>query len=128
VQASDPAVLEALSSEGPITVFAPTDAAFTALLETLGVDVDTALTQTDLLTQVLLYHVVEGELSGEDIAGETELTTLGGEAIVVTTDGGSVVLNGTVNVTTADIAASNGVVHVIDAVLIPPSVAALLGL
>ncbi|MBC7870545.1 MAG: fasciclin domain-containing protein, partial [Chitinophagaceae bacterium] len=128
VQASDPAVLEALSSEGPITVFAPTDAAFTALLETLGVDVDTALTQTDLLTQVLLYHVIEGELSGEDIAGETELATLGGESIVVSVEGDSVVLNGTVNVTTADIAASNGVVHVIDAVLIPPSVAALLGL
>ncbi len=128
VQASDPAILEALSAEGPITVFAPTDAAFTALLETLGVDVDTALTQTDLLTQVLLYHVVEGALSGEDIAGETELATLVGESIVVSVEGGSVVLNGTVNVTTADIAASNGVVHVIDAVLIPPSVAALLGL
>lgn len=128
VQASDPAILEALSAEGPITVFAPTDAAFTALLETLGVDVDTALTQTDLLTQVLLYHVVEGALSGEDIAGETELATLVGESIIVSVEGGSVVLNGTVNVTTADIAASNGVVHVIDAVLIPPSVAALLGL
>jgi len=132
VQAADPSILEALSSEGPITVFAPTDAAFEALLEQIGLPVEDVLAQGELLTQVLLYHVVPGAVTAEDVValdGES-VATLGGEdqTIAISVVDGGVVLNDSVNVVETDIMADNGVVHVIDSVLLPAAVMALLGM
>ena len=102
-------------SEGPFTVFAPTDEAFGSLpADVLGA----ALADTDLLTSILLYHVVPGTVLAADVVGLDSATTAQGEDIAV--DG--TVLNGSVNIVDTDIEACNGVIHVIDAVLLPPSV------
>lgn len=123
VLSADPAVVETISGTGPFTVFAPTDAAFAATLEAIGLDAGDLLADTELLTSILLYHVVDGAVFAGDLveAGSGAATTLLGEDISfeVTEDG--VVLNGTVNVIAADVVATNGVIHVIDAVLLPPS-------
>ncbi|TVR27448.1 MAG: fasciclin domain-containing protein [Ilumatobacter sp.] len=99
---------------GPFTVFAPTNDAFAALPAEL---LEAALADTDLLTAVLTYHVVEGTVLAADVVELSSATTVQGEDIAV--DG--TVLNGTVNIVATDIEACNGVVHVIDAVLLPPS-------
>ncbi len=106
-----------LAGEGPFTVFAPTDAAFAALpdgtLDSLLADPENAL------TPVLLYHVVSGNLDAAAVTSSDTLTTLNGASVTVSTDGGVMINNA--NVTTTDIVASNGTIHVIDAVLIPPA-------
>ncbi len=124
VAAADPSILAALSdSEASLTVFAPTDAAFVALLEALGTDAETLLADTELLNTVLQYHVLDGAVMAETVVtldGESVPTLLGEDATIsisVTDDG--VVLNDTVNVIITDIEADNGVIHVIDAVLVP---------
>ena len=124
VQAADPLFLDALSNEdGLWTVFAPTDAAFVALLEALETDAETLLADTDLLNEVLAYHVVPGVFFAEDVVsfdGALLGTVLEGSALAVSvTDDGAFVNDSTIVVT--DIAADNGVVHVIDAVLVPAS-------
>jgi transforming growth factor-beta-induced protein len=102
---------------GPFTVFAPTEEAFAALPEET---LNAALADpTGLLTTVLTYHVVPGVLDSTAVVGSTSLTTLQGEDISVA----STVLNGSSNIVVTDVAACNGIVHVIDAVLLPPSVA-----
>ncbi|NWF69361.1 MAG: fasciclin domain-containing protein [Chloroflexi bacterium] len=123
VQAADPAVLEALSGEGPLTVFAPTNDAFTALLERLGVTADAVLADSAAVTNVLLYHVISGAVLAADVVGldgQSVPTLLGPEISIAVVDGG-VVLNGNINVVQTDIIASNGVIHVIDGVLLPPT-------
>ncbi len=109
---------ETLSGDGPFTVFAPTDAAFEAL--PAGV-LDKLLlpANEDVLVKILTYHVVSGEVTSDQI-GAGEVPTVEGQTVTVTTKGG-VQVNGA-NVVTADVDASNGVIHVIDAVLIPPDV------
>ena len=109
-----------LSSEGPFTVFAPTDDAFEALPE--GLLAALLLPENkDALTEILTYHVVAGEVTSDQVeAGD--VTTVQGEDITITTDDGAVELNGTATVTAVDVEASNGVIHVIDGVLVPPSV------
>jgi transforming growth factor-beta-induced protein len=113
---------ETLSGEGPFTVFAPTDEAFTALGDTT----------TDLLkpenkaqlSDILLYHVVPGKVMAADVAGldgQSAETALAGKSVAIKVDGDKVILNENVNVIITDIEASNGVIHVIDAVLLPPS-------
>ena len=126
VQAADEAIITALSDpEAELTVFAPTDEAFEALLEALEMDAETLLADTEMLTTVLQYHVVEGAVMAEavmEMDGEEIPTLLGEDAtltISVTDDG--VVLNDSVNVIMTDIEADNGVIHVIDAVLVPAS-------
>jgi len=114
---------EALQGPGPFTVFAPTDDAFAAALDALGLTAEELLADTETLTTILTYHVVEGGVFAEDVIaldGETA-TTLQGEDISIAVEDGAVVLNGSVNVTQVDVAASNGVIHVIDGVLLPPS-------
>ena len=114
---------ETLSGEGPFTVFAPTDDAFAALPEgTLE-----SLLQPEnkqQLTDILLYHVVPGKVMAADVAGMDGMmvdTALKGQQISVSAEMGSVTLNENANVIVTDIEASNGVIHVIDAVLLPPS-------
>lgn len=100
-------------SYGPVTVFAPVDSAFAALpAETLGA----ALADpSGLLSQILLYHVVPGSLDAAAVTSSTSLTTAQGETISVN----GAVLNGDINIIATDINACNGIVHLIDGVLIP---------
>jgi transforming growth factor-beta-induced protein len=112
-------LVETLSGEGEFTVFAPTDEAFAALPE--GV-LDTLLADPEGdLTNILLYHVIEGVFLAEDVVTLESAPTLLGEDITITVTDDGVILNDTVMIIITDIEASNGVIHVIDAVLIPPS-------
>ncbi len=109
---------DALSGEGPLTVFAPTNAAFDALPE--GLLEKLLLPENkEVLTKILTYHVVSGKVMAADVAAG-DVTTLEGSTFAVTTEGGVKV--GSANVTATDIPASNGVIHVIDAVIVPPTV------
>ncbi|MBT8211871.1 MAG: fasciclin domain-containing protein, partial [Acidimicrobiia bacterium] len=101
-----------LETGGPFTVFAPTDAAFDALP---AGTVDALLADPDALAEILLFHVAEGSLASGDVASTPLIVTLNGQALMI--DAGPTV-NGAV-ITSADIDASNGVIHVIDAVLLP---------
>jgi hypothetical protein len=106
----------ALQGEGPLTLFAPTDAAIAALPEEV---VDAVVADPEgLLTNLLLYHVVAGVALSTDLEDGQEITTLLGQDILVTITGEGVFINDA-QVTVADVVASNGVVHVINAVLIP---------
>jgi basic membrane protein A and related proteins len=112
---------ETLAEGGPFTVFAPTDAAFEAALDALGLTAEELLEDTDTLTDILLYHVVDGAVLAAQVVeldGEGVTTLQGGEiAISVTAEG--VVLNDAAAVVMTDIQARNGVIHVIDSVLLP---------
>jgi transforming growth factor-beta-induced protein len=110
-------LVDTLSGPGPFTVFAPTDDAFAKLppgtVETLLQD------PKGQLTQILLYHVVPGKYMAADVVKETSLMTVQGSPLEVKVDGSTVMVdNATIVIT--DIEASNGVIHVIDAVMIPP--------
>ena len=110
---------ETLSGEGPFTVFAPTDEAFAALPEGA---LDDLLADPEALKNVLLYHVVQGsEVKAADVVELTEAEMANGGTVSITVTDGKVMLNDSVTVTSTDIAASNGVIHVIDTVLLPPS-------
>lgn len=120
-------LVETLSGEGPFTVFAPTDDAFAAALEALGISAEELLASEDL-SGILTYHVVAGNLMAADViaaveeaGGTAEVETVNGAPISVEVVDGSVIINGTATVTAADLAAGNGVVHVVDAVLLPPT-------
>ena len=109
---------DALSGTGPFTVFAPTNAAFEAL--PAGLLQKLLLPENkEILTKILTYHVVPSKVMAADVAAG-DVTTLDGSTFAITTEGG-VKVNAS-NVTATDVAASNGVIHVIDAVLVPASV------
>lgn len=124
---------DTLTGEGPFTVLAPTDAAFEALaVELLGEgatldDLATELTKdVEALKNILLTHVISGAVSATDVTAldGQMVETVSGEMLTVAASGGSVsfTINGiTASVTTADVEASNGVIHVIDKVLVPGS-------
>ncbi|MBN1964965.1 MAG: fasciclin domain-containing protein [Anaerolineae bacterium] len=114
-------LVDTIATGGPFTVFAPTDEAFAAALETLGISAEDLLADTETLTSILLYHVVEGEAYAADVVGLDSVTTLQGSAISISADDMGVYLNDTVQVIATDILASNGVIHVIDGVLLPPA-------
>ena len=109
-------LVDTLKSDGPFTVFAPTDEAFAALPE--GTVATLLLPENkDQLISILTYHVVAGKVMSTDLSNGMMATTVqGGNVTIMTKDGVSV--NGA-NVVTADIEASNGVIHVIDAVILP---------
>jgi uncharacterized surface protein with fasciclin (FAS1) repeats len=111
---------ETLSAEGPYTVFAPTNEAFEALPEGL---LDTLLEpeNKEVLTQILTYHVVAGEVMSTDIEPGKVPTVEGEDLTIKVKDDGTVTVNGA-TVQAADVEASNGVIHVIDEVLVPPNV------
>jgi len=100
-----------LNGDGPFTVFAPSNSAFQQI------DVNDLTSDSDLLTKVLTYHVVQGEITAGDIQDGQTVETLQGETLRFSLNNGGVQVNGA-NVTTADLQASNGVVHVIDGVLL----------
>ena len=108
---------ETLQGDGPLTLLAPTDEAFDALPE--GTVADLLKPENkQKLTDILLYHVVDGEVPAKDVMGMSEFTTMQGEKVQVQVDGDTVMLNDA-TVTSADVMASNGVIHVIDTVLMP---------
>jgi uncharacterized surface protein with fasciclin (FAS1) repeats len=117
-------LVETLSGDGPFTVFAPTDDAFAALLAELNVTAEELLAREDL-SAILTYHVVAGEAMAADLTDGQELTTVqGGTLTVGVTDAGVTLTDANGNVVTvaqADVKASNGIVHVIDGVLLPRS-------
>jgi uncharacterized surface protein with fasciclin (FAS1) repeats len=117
VQAAE--LVDTLKSEGPFTVFAPTDDAFAALPEGT---LDTLLMPENKqqLTDILLYHVVPGKVMADDVVGLTSAPTVLGKDASVTVEDGKVFLNENVEVIITDIETSNGVIHVIDTVLLPP--------
>ena len=114
-------LVDALKSPGPFTVFAPTDAAFGALLTKLGVTKEQLLANTPLLTTVLKYHVLSGAVPSSAITGPVGPVTLEGRQMLIIPTNGKIVINGVATVVAADVAATNGVIHVIDQVLIPPT-------
>lgn len=111
---------DALRADGPFTVFAPTEQAFADLLAAFGVTAEELLARDDL-ADILTYHVVAGEAFSTDLTDGQVLTTLQGGTITVDLSGGVSLVgaNNTVSVVAADVDASNGVIHAIDAVLLP---------
>ena len=108
-------LVDTLKGEGPFTVFAPTDEAFAALPEGT---VEGLLEDTEALTAILTYHVVPGAVMSGDLTDGMTAETVNGAEVTFSV-GDSVMINDA-TVTTADIEASNGVIHVIDAVIMPP--------
>ncbi len=106
-----------LQEAGPYTFFAPTDEAFAALSEGT---VQQLLENPNLLSDLLAYHAVDEALTAEDIAGMDEILTLQQSAIQVSSDGDTLMLNDDVQIIEAGIETENGIVHVIDGVLLPP--------
>lgn len=111
-------LVETLSGEGPFTVFAPTNAAFEALPEGT---VESLLQpeNRDQLVKILTYHVVAGEVMSTDLSDGMMAETVEGSQITISISDGGVSINDA-NVVAADVEASNGVVHVIDSVIMPP--------
>jgi len=115
-------LIEVLSGDGPFTVFAPTEDAFAAALAALDMTAEDLLANTDLLTAVLTYHVLPLAAPAElvlTLDGQN-VATVNGADITVTIDGDTVMVNNATVVAT-DIEASNGIIHVIDTVLLPPA-------
>ncbi|HUN10545.1 MAG TPA: fasciclin domain-containing protein [Aggregatilineales bacterium] len=108
-------LVDTFNGAGKFTVFAPTNAAFAALP---AGTLEAVLADKALLTSILTYHVVAGEARASDVVAVSGLNTLNGRVTVEVRDG-SVFLNGNVQIITTDILATNGVIHLIDAVLIP---------
>lgn len=130
VQAADPVVLEVLSDpEQELTVFAPTDAAFAELAEFLGDDFNAILADPAVLTSILTFHVVPGIYISADVVGALDanegqtisLPTVNGQYIDIsgTVEGGIMIDGAPLNLQMVDIEASNGIIHVIDAVITP---------
>jgi transforming growth factor-beta-induced protein len=112
---------DTLSGPGPFTVFAPTDEAFAGLPEGT---LEGLLANPDSLREILLYHVVEGKVMAADAAGLEEAQTVSGQALRISAEDGQVMINDS-QVILPDIEASNGVIHVIDSVLLPEGQATL---
>ena len=111
-------LVETLKGEGPFTVFAPTDDAFAAVpAETLAA----LQADTEALTQVLLYHVVPGKVMAADVVNLDSADTAAGIPVDITVGEDGSVMVGNATVVTTDIETSNGVIHVVDAVILPPA-------
>jgi uncharacterized surface protein with fasciclin (FAS1) repeats len=111
-------LVDTLKGPGPFTVFAPTDEAFAALP---AGTLDGLLKDPEALKKILLYHVVQGKVTSDQVVKLTSADSVAGPAIKIAVKDGKVVLNDSATVTTADVEASNGVIHVIDQVILPPS-------
>ena len=111
-------LVDTLKSEGPFTVFAPTDEAFAALPEGT---VEALLADIPTLTDILLYHVVAGKVMAADVVNLESADTVQGQPVAITVDADGNVFVNDAQVIITDVEASNGVIHVIDAVIIPPT-------
>ena len=113
-------LVDTLKGKGPFTVFAPTDEAFAKLPKGTLEDLLKPENKAKLV-DILTYHVVPGTVKAAEVVKHSSVATVEGKNIMITVTGGKVLLNGASNVVTTDIVASNGVIHVIDAVLLPPA-------
>jgi uncharacterized surface protein with fasciclin (FAS1) repeats len=107
-------LVETLKGDGPFTVFAPTDAAFAKIPPA---DLQAILADKEMLTKILTYHVVAGKVTAEEVVKLTSATTVEGQSVTIDASNGVKINNA--NVVKADVMASNGVIHVIDTVLLP---------
>ena len=112
--ANNPTVLDLLSQKGQYTVFAPTDAAFARI----GVDGSNCATLGPNVTAILAYHVAKGRREAADVTSSSQLRMLNGQFAGISAAGGSYYIDGA-KILVTDVAASNGVIHVIDRVLLP---------
>ena len=110
-------LVDALKGDGPFTVFAPTDEAFKNLPDGA---LEGLLKDKEALKNVLLYHVVSGKVSSKEVVDLNKATTLNGADLNIKTNNGKVMINDA-DVIGADVMASNGIIHVIDKVLLPPT-------
>lgn len=110
-------LVDTLEGEGPFTVFAPTEQAFAKLP---AGTLDSLLADPEKLKAILLYHVVPGAVTSTQVVGLTKATSVEGSDIAISVKDGSVYLNDSAKVVTVDVMASNGVIHVIDTVILPP--------
>ncbi len=111
-------LIDTLKGEGPFTVLAPTDEAFAKIPAT---DLEALLADTEQLTAVLTYHVIAGTVPASVVTTLTDAETVEGSDVMIEVIDGAVMLNGVSRVTATDIAATNGMIHVIDTVLMPPA-------
>ena len=111
-------LVDTLKGAGPYTVFAPTDDAFKKLP---AGTLDGLLKDPEALKKILLYHVVSGKVTADQVVKVKSADSVAGPAVKISVKDGSVYLNDTVKVVTTDIETSNGVIHVIDGVLLPPA-------
>lgn len=112
-------LVDTLKSEGPFTVFAPTDDAFAKL--PAGTVEDLLKPENkDMLVGILTYHVVKGKVMAADAVKLTSAETVNGKSLTIKVEGDTVMINDA-KVTATDIVASNGVIHVIDSVVLPPA-------
>lgn len=114
--AREAGLVETLRGEGPLTVFAPTDSAFAKLPEGT---LEAVLQDREKLRAILTYHVVAGEVTSDQVVKLDEAETVNGEKVRISVRDGSVMIN-EAKVVKADVQAGNGVIHVIDSVLMPP--------
>jgi uncharacterized surface protein with fasciclin (FAS1) repeats len=110
----------ALSGPGPFTVFAPSNDAFQATLSSLGLTLADVAADKALLTDILLYHVASGSYTAQDLLGMDTITMLNGDTATVSVRDGKVYVNDS-PVSNANIRATNGIIHVIDTVMLPPA-------
>jgi uncharacterized surface protein with fasciclin (FAS1) repeats len=110
-------LIETLKGKGPFTVFAPTDDAFAKLPKGT---LENLLKDKNALKNILLYHVVSGEVMASDVIKLKDAKTVEGSKVMIKLKDGNVMINNA-KVTTADVKASNGVIHIIDTVLLPPT-------
>src|SRR4051794_19494092 len=111
-------LVDTLKGDGPLTVFAPTDAAFAALP---AGTLDKLLADPAALKKILLYHVVSGKVTADQVVKLTSADTAEGAKVAIAVKDGKVYLNDSAQVVTPDVMTSNGVIHVIDKVLLPPA-------
>ncbi len=109
---------DTLRGSGPFTLFAPTDGAFAVIPQG---NLNELLSNTTELTDVLMNHMVRGELMSSDLMSRNSLETMGGQTLTVTANGNAIMVNNA-NVIEADVEATNGVIHVVDAVLMSTQV------
>ncbi len=114
---SEAGLIDALKGEGPFTVFAPNDDAFKKLPKGT---LESLLKDKEALKKILLYHVVSGNVTAKDVVKLRKATTLSGQDVKIEVSGNTVKINKS-KVIAADVKAKNGVIHVIDTVLMPPA-------
>ena len=113
-------LVETLQGEGPFTVFAPTDAAFAALPEGL-VDALLKPENVEILKDILLFHVISGSTVTSDMVAAGDVEMASGDTATIVVDGSTITIAGA-PISSVDVAASNGVIHVLDAVMVPADV------
>jgi len=121
-------LVETLEGEGPFTVLAPTDAAFTESLTALGISAEDLLEDTETLTAILTYHVIPQAANSQLVAtldGQS-VPTVNGQGVLISVVDGAIMVDAA-TVVSADLEADNGIVHVINGVLLPPDIAEALG-